>query len=342
MSSSAASESLASPLPASSSEAVAESPGCPGDAVSESLASWCGVASESIESPCAEASQPDRSPSSSAAAPDSEDRPEPSPSAKGASEPRCSASSPAGDSDEDGRCTSPEPAATGKFAPSEGVPGRDGSAGRSASSPGNGSTQPPEYGSGGKPISAATAKGAPSKVVEKFEVEASLALGEHAANHDFPAHVSTCNACRFWKHRKKWSVACSAMNPVTLKKETWLGHAGGGYIVCLFCAARPRSNSEIARGRGSCSRLANLVRHAKCKEHLEAEAAWKERVRAEGSRQGVETFPEAATAAPAAPVVVQKAGLESVGRAAVATRALLETTSPFRSFDVWRDALLGP
>ena len=169
-------------------------------------------------------------------------------------------------------------------------------------------------------------------------MEASQALGEHAANHDFPAHLSTCGTCRFWKRRKKWSASCSAMNPVTLKKETWLGRAGGGYIVCLFCAARPRSNSEIARG----SRLANLVRHAKCKEHLEAEAAWKERVRAEGSRQGVETFPEAATAAPAAPVVVQKAGLESVGRAAVATRALLETTSPFRSFDVWRGALLGP
>ena len=72
--------------------------------------------------------------------------------------------------------------------------------------------------------------------------------------------------------------------------------------------------------------------------HHEAAAPWKGRVRAEGSHQGAETFSEAATAAP---VFVRKAGPESGGRAVVATRALLETSSSFRSFDVWRGALLG-
>ena len=98
------------------------------------------------------------------------------------------------------------------------------------------------------------------KVVETFDPDASQTLAEHAASHNFPMHVRQCGACRFWQHKEKWSASCSATNPVTRKKETWLGHAGGGYIVCLICAARPRANSEIARGRGSCSRLANLVR----------------------------------------------------------------------------------
>ena len=111
----------------------------------------------------------------------------------------------------------------------------------------------------------------------------------------------------------------------------------------MFCAAyRGRGClSDFGRGIGSFRRLGNLKRHATCKEHQEAEAAWKERVRAEGSHQGAETFSKAATAAPAAPVVVRKADQESGGRAVVATRALLEMSSSFRSFDVWRDAFLG-
>ena len=141
----------------------------------------------------------------------------------------------------------------------------------------------------------------------------------------------------------EWSASCSATNPVTLKKETWLGHAGGGLGVCLFCAAYRglRCRSDLGRGTGSFRRIQNIQRHAQYKEHQEAEAAWKERVRAEGSHQGAETFSEAATAAPAAPVFVRKADLECGARAVVGTRALLETSSSFRSFDVWRDALLG-
>ena len=106
--------------------------------------------------------------------------------------------------------------------------------------------------------------------------------------------------------------------------------------ICLFCAAYKGSRclSDLGGGTGSFCRIQNIQRHATCKEHQEAEAAWKERVRAEGSHQGAETFSEAATAAPAAPVVVRKADPESGGRAVVATRALLETSSSFRSFDV--------
>ena len=189
---------------------------------------------------------------------------------------------------------------------------------------------------------AATAKVDSSKMVETFDAGASQTLAEHAAAHDFPLHVGQCGVCRFWKNKEKWSACCSATNPVTQKKETWLGHAGGGLGVCLFCAAfkGKKCLSDLGRGTGSFSRLQNIRRHATCKEHREAEAAWKERVRRESTSQGAEAFSEAATAAPILPVLRQSV-VGSGSRGIVAARALLETSSSFRSFDVWRDGLLG-
>ena len=199
-----------------------------------------------------------------------------------------------------------------------------------------------EDGSVSEPGTAATAKVDSSKVVETFDGGAWQTLAEHAASHNFPMHVGQCGVCRFWKNKESWSAACSATNPVTQKKETWLGHAGGGLGICLFCAAFKGSRclSDLGRGAGSFGRLRNFRRHATCKEHQEAEAAWQERVRRESSIQGVESFSEAATAAPVPPVL-RKTVVESGARGVVATRALLETSSSFRSFDLWRDGLLG-
>ena len=246
------------------------------------------------------------------------------------------ASSAAGDGDEDGRGSRPEPKATEKRPSSAAETEADGSL------TGKCSGESSEDGSVSEPGTAATAKVDSSKVVEMFDVGASQTLAEHAASHNFPMHVRQCGACRFWKHREKWSASCSATNPVTQKKETWLGHAGGGLGVCLFCAAFKGSRclSDLGRGTGCFRRFQNIRRHATCKEHQEAEAAWKERVRAESSIQGVELFSEAATAAPVPPVL-RKTVAESGARGVVATRALLETSSSFRSFDVWRDGLLG-
>ena len=333
---------------ASPCEAVSEPDGSASPSAAASAGeSADGSASTAVAAPADESA--DGAASSSDAASESEDGPEraATASSEGASEPDASASSSvasaAGDSDEDGRCSIPEPAATAKASPRAAVSESDGSGSSAASSTGDGSTQSSEDGGGSKPGSAATATVAPSKFVETFDVNASQTLEEHAASHNFPNRVKTCGPCRFWKHRVKWSASCSATNPVTQKKETWLGHAGGGLGVCLFCAAYrgSRCRSDLGRGKGNFSRWQNILRHATCKEHQEAEAAWKERVRAEGSHQGAETFSEAATAAPAAPVFVRKADPESGGRAVVATRALLETSSSFRCFDVWRDALLG-
>ena len=72
-----------------------------------------------------------------------------------------------------------------------------------------------------------------------------------------------------------------------------------------FAHRGPRCHSNLGRGFGTFRRIQNIHRHAKCPEHKDAEAAWKERVRAEGSHQGVQVFSAAATAAPLAPVVVQ-------------------------------------
>ena len=96
----------------------------------------------------------------------------------------------------------------------------------------------------------------------------------------------------------------------------------------------------MGKGEGNFLRRQNLERHAECAEHKAAEAAWKERVRAEASHQG-RTVETAATAAAQAPVVVHTADQRPGGRAVVVARALIETSSSFRSFDVWRDALLG-
>ena len=194
----------------------------------------------------------------------------------------------------------------------------------------------------------ATAKAAPSRIVEKFEL-VSITLEEHVASHDYPKHVSTCGACKFWKNKMQISASLSATNPVTLKAEPWIGCVNGQFAICLFCSAfkGPRCLSRLGKGWGSFDRVQNLVRHTQSEEHQAAEAAWKQRVRAEGAHQGnpVQVYPAgattAATAAAQAPVVARTADQRLGGRAVVATRALLETSSSFRSLDVWRDALLG-
>ena len=202
------------------------------------------------------------------------------------------------------------------------------------------SSESSDDGSAAEAGTAATAKASSSKTFETFDV--AQTLEEHVAEHNFPMHVRHCGACRFWKHRKSWSLQCSAVNPVTLTKETWLGHAGAGLGVCLFCAAFKGSGclSELGRGTGSLRRIENIRRHVKCKEHQEAEAAWKERIRAEGALQGLTSEPGAATAAPIQPASRRPLS-ESGAKGVVATRALLEAASSFRSFDVWRDGLLG-
>ena len=97
---------------------------------------------------------------------------------------------------------------------------------------------------------------------EKFDANAFGTLEEHVASHNFPAHVATCGPCKFWKHRWKWSDKFSNLNPVTQKKETWLG-CQNGYAIVLFCAADTSASRHNAfgRGTGSSMRKDNIARH---------------------------------------------------------------------------------
>ena len=85
------------------------------------------------------------------------------------------------------------------------------------SSTGETSAESSEDGSASEAGTAATAKVDSSTVVETFDVGASQTLAQHAASHNFPMHVRQCGACRFWKHREKWSASCSSTNSVTQK-----------------------------------------------------------------------------------------------------------------------------
>ena len=182
--------------------------------------------------------------------------------ASSSSSPECDASSADGDGDEDDRGSKPEPKATEKGPSSAAETEADGSV------TGTCSGESSEDGSVSETGTAATAKVDSSKVVETFDGGASQTLAEHVASHNFPMHVRQCGACRFWQHKEAWSAACSATNPATQKKETWLGHAGGGLGVCLFCAAFKggRCRTDLGRGIATFSRYRRADRFRRCRQ----------------------------------------------------------------------------
>ena len=113
--------------------------------------------------------------------------------------------------------------------------------------------------------------------LEKFESGAFGTLEEHAASHDFPAHVGKCGPCIFWKKCWKWSAQLSCRNPETQENETWIG-CRNGLGVCFLCAGHS-GKSAYAKGVGSLLRLGNLKRHALGEEHTEAQRAWEKRTK---------------------------------------------------------------
>ena len=198
---------------------------------------------------------------------------------------------------------------------------------------------------------------------ETFDPRHWVSLEHHIENHEYPAHVTTCGPCQFWKNRWQWSSVCSSPNPVTNKKETWLG-CQNGFGICLLCAAYRGDKARSALGRGTAClrRFANLKRHAEFPEHQDALQAWQQRLRADAAAPGetVSVFSSAAQAtaasattvastAEAAADTVALAKSESAAsknlqpgidsQAVVAARALLETHGSFRSLDVWINAL---
>ena len=216
--------------------------------------------------------------------------------------------------------------------------------------------------------------GLPLPPSERFEANAFGTLEEHIAGHDYPAHVTKCGPCHFWKNRWQWSAQFSCLNPVSQKKETWLG-CQNGFGVCLLCSVHKgrQARSKLGKGVGCLLSKRNIERHAQCAEHAASVEAWRQRLLAEAA--GAQTFgfvaPAAAASASAAstpaasataasstaplsavnstfascaaPLPALNRTLEPTNayRAVVATRALLETTGSFRSLDVWLGALVG-
>ena len=50
-------------------------------------------------------------------------------------------------------------------------------------------------------------------------------LEAHAKEHDFPAHILTCDRCQFWKHKEKWSSIASFRDEATGQMVPWLPNA---------------------------------------------------------------------------------------------------------------------
>ena len=125
--------------------------------------------------------------------------------------------------------------------------------------------------------------------VEKFNERSFRfgTLGEHAASHDYPKHVTTCGACLFWKHRSTWSHKCSHRNPVSQEMVTWLGCVNG-LAVCTICAAHKgiKHNHRFCNGVASFLRLNTngLAQHGATNGHKAARWAWQERLRVESTQ----------------------------------------------------------
>ena len=81
--------------------------------------------------------------------------------------------------------------------------GSNTSGSKSGSDSGSDSGSEDDSGSSSEAAVAATAKAeaAPSRVVEKFELDLSMTLEEHVASHDYPKNTTTCGACKFWETR---------------------------------------------------------------------------------------------------------------------------------------------
>ena len=176
-------------------------------------------------------------------------------------------------------------------------------------------------------------------------------LQDHVANHAFPTNVATCGPCKFWKNRWTWSAHFSCLNPVSKKKQTWLG-CKNGFAICTICAEFDEYAGQtlFGQGVGSLLKKANITRHSQSAVHKSAQLAWEQRLRAEATQVeivSVDTTGSAvasatSTSARAASAVSTRTRKPTEGyRAIVAARVLLETAGSFNSVDKWFNSVLG-
>ena len=342
---SSAKESEAASPAATESEAKATPPASPSpeaDAASSAIAESAGHASDAVsdtsQASSAQASS-DAGASSSEAASEEETS---SDSKSSEAETGDGSLSDAGENEE-------EPRSERRSAPeSKEVDADDSSAAESASSNSN---------------SASTEKTGKEKKgqgpVEQFEPHLGFeSLDEDIAKHDYPKNIATCGPCLFWRHRIEWSAECAYTNPVTSKKESWLG-CRNGMAICIPCNSYWGQSgvrgvgrkSSVARGTGTFTRLQNLRRHGTALGHAQALQAWGHRLRAQAAQGAGEAVVSTFASSPAASATGAQAATSADAvsvktrdptaayRAVVAARTLLETHGSFHSYTKWRDAV---
>ena len=87
--------------------------------------------------------------------------------------------------------------------------------------------------------------------LEKFESGAFGTLEEHAASHDFPAHVGKCGPCTFWKTAGNGATSYHAA--IRRRRKTRLGLDAGTAWVCAFCALVIHANRRMLKALAVCS-----------------------------------------------------------------------------------------
>ena len=115
--------------------------------------------------------------------------------------------------------------------------------------------------------------------VETLEVEKPETLLEHIASHSYPAHVRHCDACKFYKNRRKCIAQTIFYDTQCGAEKSWLYYQRG-FIGCLVCRAARKKNVF-----GQCmaiGKLSNIRRHQdKTVDHQEALALWNDPTKAE-------------------------------------------------------------
>ena len=89
-------------------------------------------------------------------------------------------------------------------------------------------------------------------------VQARETIEEHIRRHDYPAHISSCNSCRYWHNKAKWEKQAVFEDTQAGQEVTWLLHKNG-YLGCSLCKAARKDNVF-----GKCmagARLCNILRH---------------------------------------------------------------------------------
>ena len=127
-----------------------------------------------------------------------------------------------------------------------------------------------------------------------------------------------------------------------------------GFAICLVCASHSTatsSGSKFGRGLGSFSRKGYITQHTNSRQHVAALQTMTQRLRAPATQEPEGTVSvvagptpaasaEAVSEQPTAPSAVVPTIQRILGcRAVIAAHALLETSSSFRSIDVWLGAL---